>query len=307
MKKTLLLFSSCIVIAFGCNKTSLPEETSEPSNPEVNVAAEGLRQCASPEVLDRQLREDPSLAARMNDIENFTARFQQDPSLNRLVNGVIEIPVVVNVLYRTSAQNISTAQINSQITILNNDFQALNADYNSTPSIFQPVRAGNVNVRFVLDQVVRRATSKSSWSTNDAMKKSASGIAPTSPTTKLNLWVCNMGGGILGYAQFPGGSSSTDGVVIDDNACGNTGTGIHDNDNVHWGKVYFNSTANSIVFEEFENNVSGIELYDFSGRLIFSQQNLNSIHLNNLTAASVYFVLIKSDIFLKTFKVFVRK
>src|SRR5688572_33288744 len=56
------------------------------------------------------------------------------------------------------------------------------------------------------------------------MKKSAQGIAPTSPTTKLNLWVCNLSGGYLGYAQFPGGSPSTDGVVIDDNAFGRTGT-----------------------------------------------------------------------------------
>jgi hypothetical protein len=28
----------------------------------------------------------------------------------------------------------------------------------------------------------------------------------------------------LGYAQFPGGSSATDGIVLDDNATGNTGT-----------------------------------------------------------------------------------
>lgn len=32
------------------------------------------------------------------------------------------------------------------------------------------------------------------------------------------------GGGILGYAQFPGGNSATDGVVIDNNAMGTTGT-----------------------------------------------------------------------------------
>jgi hypothetical protein len=54
------------------------------------------------------------------------------------------------------------------------------------------------------------------------MKKATTGIAPTSPTTKLNMWSCNMSGGILGYAQFPGGSSATDGVVIDDNAFGVT-------------------------------------------------------------------------------------
>ena len=224
MKKTLLLFGSCIIFAFGCNKTSLTEETPDPVNANAATATDGLRQCGAQEVLERQLREDPTLASRMNDIENLTTAFEQNPSLNRLVNGVVEIPVVVNVLYKTSAQNISAAQINSQITVLNNDFQALNADYNSTPAIFQSVRAGNTNVRFVLDKVVRKATSKSSWSTNDAMKKSAGGIVPTSPATKLNLWVCNLGGGILGYAQFPGGSSATDGVVVDDNAFGSTGT-----------------------------------------------------------------------------------
>jgi hypothetical protein len=29
------------------------------------------------------------------------------------------------------------------------------------------------------------------------------------------MWACTIGGGILGYAQFPGGASSTDGVVVD--------------------------------------------------------------------------------------------
>jgi hypothetical protein len=73
--------------------------------------------------------------------------------------------------------------------------------------------------------VIRKSTTKSSFSTNDGCKKaSGGGIAPTSPTTKLNLWSCNLSGGILGYAQFPGGSSTTDGVVIDDNAFGSTGT-----------------------------------------------------------------------------------
>jgi hypothetical protein len=36
----------------------------------------------------------------------------------RIVNGKIEIPVNVNVLYRTAAENISLAQIQSQIDIL---------------------------------------------------------------------------------------------------------------------------------------------------------------------------------------------
>ncbi|HPH84878.1 MAG TPA: zinc metalloprotease [Ferruginibacter sp.] len=222
MKKTIFVFATGILFAFGCNKTSIVEENQIADD---LAAPTAQRRCASQEVLERLLKEDPSLAGRMNDIENFTTRFTEDPTAFRLVNGVIEIPVVVNVLYRTAAENISDAQIASQITVLNKDFQALNTDYNSTPSIFQSVRSGNTNVRFVLDQTIRKSTTKSSWTTNDAMKKtSKGGLNPTSPTTKLNLWCCNLGGGILGYAQFPGGSSSTDGVVIDNNAFGSTGT-----------------------------------------------------------------------------------
>ena len=55
------------------------------------------------------------------------------------------------------------------------------------------------------------------------MKSSASGgVNPISPTTTLNIWVCNIGSGVLGYAQFPGGSSATDGVVIGPNYFGSS-------------------------------------------------------------------------------------
>lgn len=221
MKKTLLLLSCAVSLFSSCTKTSSVNDLAAESD----LPNTGRRQCASYEVLQAQLKAEPGLAARMNAIEDFTKRFEENPSAFRLVNGVIEIPVVVNVLYRTTAQNISLTQIQSQIDVLNKDFSATNSDYSLTPSIFQGVRSGDVNVRFVLDQVIRKSTNKTSWSTNDAMKKSnQGGISPTSPTTKLNMWVCNLGGGILGYAQFPGGSSATDGVVIDDNAFGNTGT-----------------------------------------------------------------------------------
>lgn len=60
------------------------------------------------------------------------------------------------------------------------------------------------------------------------MKKTKQGgLNPTSPATNLNLWVCTIGGGILGYAQFPGGSSATDGVVIDYQYFGLSGSGSY--------------------------------------------------------------------------------
>jgi hypothetical protein len=218
LKATLLIAVTLLMFTTSCTK----QEMECPDGADTQ-ALSGDRLCATMEVLERQLQEDPSLRTRMEEIERFTENYVQNYRL--LPDGTIEIPVVFNVLYKTAAQNVSLAQLQSQIDVLNADFSATNSDYNNTPSIFQNARSGNIGITFVLDAVNRKATNKSSWSTNNAMKKSSQGgINPTSPTTKLNIWVCNMGGGILGYAQFPGGSSSTDGVVLDDNATGNTGT-----------------------------------------------------------------------------------
>jgi hypothetical protein len=214
MKKVLITAFTALVL-FSCQN-----DQSEAAGSEVSATAR--RGCATQEVLEAQLKADPMLAIRMNEIEAFT---EKKMLTSRLVNGKVEIPVVVNVLYRTAAENISDAQIQSQIDVLNKDFNALNSDFNSVPALFSGVKA-NVGITFVLDQIIRKSTTKTSWGTADAMKKtSKGGLAPTSPTTKLNLWACTIGGGILGYAQFPGGASATDGVVIDSKYFGLSGAG----------------------------------------------------------------------------------
>ncbi|MCC9065930.1 zinc metalloprotease [Flavobacterium piscisymbiosum] len=213
MKKVLISAVTALLL-FSCQN----DQTAESKDSEATALTR--RACASQQVLDEQLRADPTLAIRMNEIEAFTNKALIS---GKLVNGKVQIPVVVNVLYRTAAQNISDAQIQSQIDVLNKDFNALNSDYNSVPALFAGVKA-NVGISFVLDQIIRKSTTKTSWGTNDAMKKVAQGgLAPTSPTTKLNLWSCAIGGGILGYAQFPGGAAATDGVVIDSKYFGLSG------------------------------------------------------------------------------------
>lgn len=213
MKKLILSATVCFML-FSCQN-----EQTELTTDATNAITQ--RTCASQDVLEAQMKADPTLAIRMNQIEAFT---QNALLTKRLVNGKVEIPVVVNVLYRTTAENISATQIQSQIDVLNKDFNALNSDYNSVPALFSGLKA-NVGITFVLDQVIRKSTTKTSWGTTDAMKKtSKGGLAPTSPTTKLNLWVCTIGGGILGYAQFPGGASATDGVAIDSKYFGLSGS-----------------------------------------------------------------------------------
>lgn len=193
MKKVSFYLLSGILFIVSCTKV---DNLNKDDASELSVAA-GLpqgRSCESMEVLINNLAQDPGLRKRMDDIESFANKIISTRDAGRLLrDGTIEIPVVANVLYKLAVENISTAQIQSQIDVLNEDFKALNTDYSLTPAIFQNVRSGNVGVNFVLHTIFRKSTSKKSWGTNDAMKKSGTGgINTTNPTTELNLWSCNL-------------------------------------------------------------------------------------------------------------------
>jgi hypothetical protein len=222
MKKFLTLAAVVGLFFAGCSKVeNTPAAADE-------ISAPTSRKCVSDEILQQQLAADPAFAKRFNDIESFTQDVLRNPEQYKLVNGVMEIPVHVNVLYRTTAENVSNAQIQSQIDVLNEDFAGTNSDASLTPAAFTGVKAGNTQIKFTWDPatgLTRKSTTKTSWSTRDDMKKSTKGgINPTTPTTKFNIWVCTLSNGILGYAQFPGGASATDGVVILNTAFGRTGT-----------------------------------------------------------------------------------
>ena len=52
---------------------------------------------------------------------------------------IITIPVVVHVVWNTNAENISDAQIFSQIDVLNADFRRTNTDAINTPNVWQNI------------------------------------------------------------------------------------------------------------------------------------------------------------------------
>jgi hypothetical protein len=209
-------------LAIGLNSCA-NDNGSERLAPDNEVLVE--KRCMSHEILQEKMAANPELAQKMEDIERFTQKAIANRTLS---NGEMTIPVVFNVIYKTASENISDAQVQSQIDVLNEDFGATNADY-STATSFDAVKSGNTNIKFTLQAINRLYSSKSSWRANDAMKSSATGgINATSPTTTLNIWVVNsMRSGsstILGYAQFPGGAAATDGVVLGHNFTGRTGT-----------------------------------------------------------------------------------
>ncbi len=224
MKTKIFWSLSLAALIAACSK-----EAKTTSENESNLSRVVQRHCASDEVLKEEIRLDASRGKRLMEIESFTENVMKNPAAYRLLaDGTIEIPVHVNVIYRTTAENISNAQIQSQIDVLNEDFAGTNADRTLLPSVFSSVFAGNTKIKFTWDPatgLTRKSTKTRSWSTNNDMKRSTrGGINPTSPTTKMNIWVCTLSNSILGYAQFPGGSSATDGVVVLNTAFGRTGT-----------------------------------------------------------------------------------
>jgi hypothetical protein len=200
----------------------------------VLLASVGLssaqRACGTMEHHAMMIAQDPSFQNNLENIEEHTRQTIQNNGARILVN----IPVVFHVVYNTAAQNISDALLNAQLSQLNQDFRKLNSDNSLTPSLFAGV-AADMEINFCLAQqtptgvattgIIRKSTTTTAFSTNDNMKRAANGGSDAWDATKyLNIWVCNMSGGILGYAQFPGGAASTDGVVLQFNTVGSTTT-----------------------------------------------------------------------------------
>jgi tetratricopeptide (TPR) repeat protein len=145
-------------------------------------------------------------------------------------SGIVTIPVVVHVVYKTTAENISDKQIASQIAVLNGDFRARNADLSAVPYPFRRA-VGDARIHFALARkapggqpttgITRTRTSRASFGSDDEVKRIATGgIDPWDTSRYLNIWVCNLTGGLMGYGQFPGGKPETDGAVVIGSAFG---------------------------------------------------------------------------------------
>jgi hypothetical protein len=169
------------------------------------------------------LEQYPSFRANQMRLEGETAK-RRDRETDLKKAKLVTIRTVVNVVYKSDDQNISDAQIATQIAALNKDYRAANPDRSQTPAPWKGLIT-DVRLEFKLVKVTRTQTSKDGFTFDDAVKKaSTGGIAPFSPQTHLNLWSCKLTGGLLGYAQFPGGPQTKDGVVINYQAFGTSGT-----------------------------------------------------------------------------------
>ena len=165
----------------------------------------------------------PAYRGRLAALELATERLRtRRPSPRK--QRIITINCIVHVVWYVAAQNIGKSQIDSQFTVLNRDFRARNTDKSKVPTPWKGLVADSL-LRFKCVQITRTKTTQRAFTVDDGVKRAASGgRAPITPRSHLNIWVCPLSGGLLGYAQFPGGPAATDGVVINYQAFGTRGT-----------------------------------------------------------------------------------
>lgn len=174
---------------------------------------------------------------------------------------VLKIPVIVHIIHNNEAvntpiatigNNLNAAQIIDQIAILNKDYNGTNADTATIQAVFK-AKLGKMKMSFCLavvnptggvlaeagiDRINRVAKGWNNGPYNPSYVDAT--IKPNSiwdPTRYLNIWVCELGSSLLGYATFPSpsttglqgltsniGTPTTDGIVVLNKAFGSVGT-----------------------------------------------------------------------------------
>ena len=195
--------------------------------------------CATMHALEKRINKDSMVQVRMQNTELETQKWISKNKNNVKSDAVFTIPVVVHVLYNNQTQNISTAQIQSQIDALNEDFRLLNSDSLDVNHPFWYYTA-DTQIEFCLASldpngnptsgITRTFTNISAFDGDGSEKfTSLGGKDNWDPTQYLNIWVCDLSAssGTLGYAQFPSDLDfypDEDGVVIHHQAFGYLGT-----------------------------------------------------------------------------------
>ncbi|MDT0557932.1 M43 family zinc metalloprotease [Ichthyenterobacterium sp. W332] len=189
-------------------------------------SADGTIRCASDAYYEQLRVKYPDMMSREaaeNDIAQKIQELQN--SSNR--GGTIRLPVVVHVVHNGEAvgvgNNISDLQVLSQIDVLNEDYRRIPGSRGFGAGV-------DTNIEFYLakeDPNCNPTNGIMRYRRSELPNGGASIDSDIKPKTfwdssrYLNMWVVNIGGGILGYATFPGTApAEEDGVVMIPSAFG---------------------------------------------------------------------------------------
>ena len=222
-----------------------------------NLYGQLINRCATVE-MDSILRANNPQLPDKEEFENWLAQEISNNASAHVIGGVYYIPVVFHIIHNGEAvgsgTNVSFAAVQSQIDVLNEDFRKITGSngYNTHPL------GADTEIEFCLAQRrpdgsafpagepgvnrINRSTVgftappfSTNYIDNTIKPYTYNNNNPTAtrgwdPAKYMNIWICNISGGILGYAQFPttplGGmgcgsqNAATDGVVFTYNSIG---------------------------------------------------------------------------------------
>jgi plastocyanin len=184
-------------------------------------------------MLESLHQNDPQELARMAEaqagLELFTNEFIASGGGAERVDYVI--PVVFHIIHNNGPENISDAQVEDAIRVLNNDFNKLNTDWPNVRPEFLDLVA-DVGIEFRLARKdpqgnctngITRTVSTQTYNGDQAMKE----LIQWPRNKYLNVWISASANGAAGYTYRPGSVSNwpeADGIVQLHNYTGSIGT-----------------------------------------------------------------------------------
>jgi len=199
----------------------------------ISLIATAQERCGT-EAHTKNLRSNNANYAIARDKVNAQTEKWIENHPNHSEKTIITIPVVVHVVWKTNTHNISDAQIQSQIDVLNEDYRRTNVDKINTPNVWQTIAADS-EIEFCLAAtdpdgnpstgIERTQTTHGTFGMDSDIHTSSAGGADDWPNDDyLNIWVCNIQSGLLGYASPPSNwVGDGDGLVIGYQYFGRTG------------------------------------------------------------------------------------
>ncbi len=193
-------------------------------------------QCGTDQYLAEILKTSPELLKSLTQYNDEISKASDNDSKLNKKGTTRTIPVVFHIIHMYGAENISKAQIDDQVRIMNEAYQKLNADTAATRTIFKGL-AADFDIEFKLarkdpngncTEGITRTVSYLTDGGDDAVKN----LIRWDYRKYLNIWVIKnisldpgAGGITLGYATFPQGTNSTkDGIVLRADYVGSIGT-----------------------------------------------------------------------------------
>ena len=218
--------------------------------------SQNSEKCITTKLVNESVTEDVRNYIATEEIATKNNKWRAENSNS--VKETIIVPIVVHIVHKNthvnvgSGTNISDAQIEDAIRILNQDFSKTNIEFPNPPRNTFLNLAADVQIQFCFattdengnptNGITRTSTTKSDWDpdteANDMKRNNTGGKDGWDPEEYLNIWVCDLyappqGGMTLGYSYLPGSvtwSMWKDGLVVDYRYFGTIGVSAPSND-----------------------------------------------------------------------------